>query len=168
MARLPGMPDLFLGNHPWSDHCRVCGRTLTDPVSKAAGIGPDCAVEQTAARVFKRPHEEETPMEPRCKFSVELTQEVICVIDRLDPVSVTNDAEAVIEWLGENGFDLGLPVIYRDSMGYWDELRVAQGRFAGFVGLGKTITDRDEAVAAIKAKRAVMSGPTMADLGRPA
>jgi len=29
--------------------CRICGRTLTDPASKAAGIGPDCAARLVAA-----------------------------------------------------------------------------------------------------------------------
>lgn len=70
--------------------------------------------------------------------------------------SVTNDAENVIADLRERGFDLALPVIYRDTMGCWDGLTVRAGRFAGFYPLNSIhSTDYGEARAKLDAMRAV-------------
>jgi len=64
---------------------------------------------------------------------------VVAIEDQnLGAMSVTNDAEAVVEFLWEQRylFESGSTrVVYRDSEGVWDELvwRVHQGR-AKFVG----------------------------------
>lgn len=65
--------------------------------------------------------------------------------------SVTNDAEAVVADLAARGFDLTLPVIYRDTMGAWDGIAVRGGAFAGFYSLGAARTDHAAARAALRA-----------------
>jgi hypothetical protein len=57
-------------------------------------------------------------------------------------MSVTNDAEQVIEALRSIGIDFtGKRVIYRDTDGQWDEMRIANGEFAGFASIGQQSLD---------------------------
>jgi hypothetical protein len=80
--------------------------------------------------------------EPRAQFTVIESRGCILVEDLDQGVSVTNDAEAVIASLARRGFDLASrPVIYRDTTGRWDGLRVRRGAFAGFVTLGGTLSE---------------------------
>lgn len=84
--------------------------------------------------------------EPRASFSYRTYDRVIAVLDHDEGRSVTNDADAVIEQLAEK-FDLSrYRVIYRDTRGIWDELRVRDGRFDGF----RSINDRDLEAALLK------------------
>jgi hypothetical protein len=77
---------------------------------------------------------------------------VICVVDDCQGKSVTNDAENIIRALIEDGFDLTKHrLIYRDSMGIWDGIRVRNGQFAGFVPL-----QRDDKSEAIRVARAAL------------
>ena len=55
---------------------------------------------------------------------------IVWIVDENGLVSVTNDAEDVVDTLLDR-FP-GHRIIYRDSMGAWDELRHEQGRFVGF------------------------------------
>jgi hypothetical protein len=73
--------------------------------------------------------------------------------------TVTNAAEdvvaLVVHWWPRIGLD-GLPIVYRDSEGRWDQLRVERRRpygtvFAGFGALGART--EDEAVAAVRAAK---------------
>lgn len=53
-------------------------------------------------------------------------------------MSVTNDAEQVIEALVSMGVSLnGKRVIYRDTDGQWDELRIRDNEFAGFAPISE-------------------------------
>jgi hypothetical protein len=54
----------------------------------------------------------------------------VFIIDRDGPMSVTNDAEAVVAWV--NAWCPERRIIYRDTMGQWDELLHSNGRFDGF------------------------------------
>jgi hypothetical protein len=75
---------------------------------------------------------------------------VICIVDQNRGRSVTNDAEYVIEDLHEKGLDLDkLPVIYRDTLGVWDQLRVEKGEFLDFHSLGAT-RDKETAKERVK------------------
>lgn len=77
--------------------------------------------------------------EPRTRavFSVERDRDVIVIIDLDGPVSVTNDAEAVVAAVMAKEKAAPPPrIVYRDTEGRWDGLRVQGGRFAGFVILG--------------------------------
>ena len=113
-----------------SGACEVCGRPLTDPVSIEAGIGPICRAAGHRRRqlgLFDNPAD----------YRIELAGDVICISDLdLGGRTVTNDAAGVIGDLLRLGYDLTrMPVIYRDTQGNWDELRVLNGRFAGFRGI---------------------------------
>lgn len=83
----------------------------------------------------------------RSEFRLYTIGKVVCIedLDNDGACSVTNDAEAVVEYVLECA---PLPIeriIYRDSMGVWDELKVKDGRFAGFRPLRET--DRTKAIA---------------------
>jgi len=62
--------------------------------------------------------------------------ELIALVDEFDPamptMTLTNDAEAVIAELAGEGILGDRRVLYRDTEGWWDEILVKGGRFAGF------------------------------------
>ena len=61
---------------------------------------------------------------------VKVTNDTIFLVDRNLGMSVTNDAENVVaEVVNEYG---NKKVIYRDSMGNWDELVHTEGTFGCF------------------------------------
>jgi hypothetical protein len=67
----------------------------------------------------------------------------ICLVDIGEGRSITNAAEEVIRHLetatAAHGIDLDrYAVIYRGTMGQWDQLLHREGRFAGFKSLGGT------------------------------
>ena len=105
--------------------CRRCNRELKNPDSIRAGIGPVCA-----ARVRGRNRQ----LGPECDFRVVKVSDVDRIVWIVDydggERSVTNDAEAVVAAL-ESRYP-GYRVIYRDSMGAWDELCHQGDRFTGF------------------------------------
>ena len=79
------------------------------------------------------------PRQPRAEFSYSVHGSIIAVVDKCKGRSVTNDAEHVVATLATN-FDLTkFRIIYRDTRGIWDELRLRDGRFAGF----GSINERD-------------------------
>jgi len=52
--------------------------------------------------------------------------------------SVTNDAENVIQYLSAKekiNFDSS-KVVYRDSTGTWDGMKISDGKFSGFYSIG--------------------------------
>ena len=66
-------------------------------------------------------------------YSYSVGQGVICIIDEDDGPSDTNTAPQVIEDLRHAGLDLlNQRVIYRDTLGTWDEIVVQDGMFSGF------------------------------------
>lgn len=50
---------------------------------------------------------------------------VVCITDQDGRVSVTNDIENVIKYMHQEGVDLSQPVVYKDSQGGWDAVRLA-------------------------------------------
>lgn len=70
-----------------------------------------------------------------CQFSIAVdNEEFIVLIDHDHGASVTNDAQNVIRWLGEN-LESGLGkrnVYYRDTNGDYDELEHANMNFTSF------------------------------------
>lgn len=105
--------------------CTRCKRPLTNPASVQHGMGPVCygkyaAVLSSAARGGCRSTFNVVKAEPG----------MVWIADCNGPLSVTNDAEAVCAALAvEHG---NARIIYRDSMGMWDELKHDRGRFLGF------------------------------------
>jgi hypothetical protein len=82
----------------------------------------------------------------RSVYSLTVHGDVIAIVDHCQGKSVTNDAENVIADLAAR-FDLAkCRVIYRDSMGTWDQMLVDRtGHFAGFSSLNAR--DLPEALA---------------------
>jgi hypothetical protein len=77
------------------------------------------------------------PRSPRFRFNI-CSDGFIEIIDLNEEgrMSVTNGAEYVIKTLAEAGFEFGKKtVIYRDSEGEWDEIRIVDDRFDRFVAL---------------------------------
>ena len=54
----------------------------------------------------------------------------VYIVDNDGPVSVTNDAEAVVARV--NAVHPGKRIIYKDTMGQWDELLHVNGVFTDF------------------------------------
>jgi hypothetical protein len=54
----------------------------------------------------------------------------VWIVDEDAGVSVTNDAEAVVAEINQR--HPGCRIIYRDTMGNWDELRHRNGTFVDF------------------------------------
>ncbi|SDM57012.1 hypothetical protein SAMN05216360_102471 [Methylobacterium phyllostachyos] len=120
-------------------HCSCCGRRLTDHVSVRHGIGPICRANSAAPT--------RDLFTTRSDYTVEDLLDVVLVVD-LDRGgrSVSNDASGVIDDLRKAGLIRpGVPVVYRDSSGTWDQLRVKEGRFSGFSSVG--VLTREEAIA---------------------
>lgn len=70
----------------------------------------------------------------RAKYTVESQNNEILVIRDAGKgqMTVTNDAEAVVEDLEESGLLRGRKLLYYDSDGRLDELKHKDGKFAGF------------------------------------
>jgi hypothetical protein len=108
--------------------CRVCGRALKNPKYVELGVGPVCAGKVAAARPN---YVQRVPPLVSDFEVVQVTDEAVWIID-LDRggASVTNDADRVVEDLAAKYG--ARRIIYRDSIGNWDELRHEAGRFLGF------------------------------------
>ncbi len=73
----------------------------------------------------------------KANFTVDTVPGFVLLEDLGTGMSITNDAEQVVRWLAETGvLDDGRRVLYRDTLGTWDELLHKGGRFAGFAPLG--------------------------------
>jgi hypothetical protein len=83
----------------------------------------------------------------RAVYSVSAVRDgFVCLIDDDKGRSITNAAEEVIAELITAGYDLSNKrVIYRDTMGLWDELVVKNGQFSDFRPIRET--DLDCAIA---------------------
>jgi hypothetical protein len=62
--------------------------------------------------------------------TVRTSGEIVFIVDNDGPMSVTNDAEAVVAFV--NAEHPGKRIVYRDTTGQWDELLHTNGRFDGF------------------------------------
>lgn len=81
----------------------------------------------------------------RAHFSSEVVDGVICIEDADDgAASVTNDAEAVVEFVVDAFGDR--PIVYRDTDGRWDGLGHNGNRFTDFIMIGAH--DRPNAIRA--------------------
>lgn len=97
----------------------------------------------------------------RSSFDVEILGDTVVIYDRDESgkMSVTNDAEAVIENVIAYGLLHHLKrmsyvahFIYRDSTGQYDELLVTpEGKFSGFRALGR-VMDLEDALIAVSKK----------------
>lgn len=106
-----------------TDNCTRCHRPLKNPASIKHGMGPVCyskfsMVLEAAAHGGCRSHFEVVKEAPGFVWIRDLDD---------GAMSVTNDADAVVAALvAARG---NVRIIYRDSMGHWDELCHDHGRF---------------------------------------
>lgn len=109
--------------------CRRCNRGLSTPTSIAVGIGPVCAAKESAEQFSSTPHPSGVV---RAKYRVcRIDPGVIWIEDTgRECLSVTNDAHAVVAELAAEYGDRR--IIYKDSMGAWDELKHDGAVFTGF------------------------------------
>jgi hypothetical protein len=127
-----------------SSTCRCCGKALTDSLSVELGIGPVCRI---TAKTKEAKDMNGNLFSNRADYDYTVEDGVVCIVDNDNGKSVTNDADAVIEDLVAAGIDLAAHlVIYRDTMGVWDQLLVSGGKFASF----KSINEREKAAAKAK------------------
>jgi hypothetical protein len=86
----------------------------------------------------------------RAKYSYTIEDGIVCIVDHGMGLSVTNDAEQVINDLDNAGVPLDtMRVIYRDGEGIWDEMLVQDGCFADFRSIG----ERNKEAAKAKLRR---------------
>lgn len=83
------------------------------------------------------------------KFNAKIQDEYLLLEDLAEEyqcMSITNDAEEVVKWATKNitGWSR---ILYKDTVGQWDELVVQNGEFKGFRCIGET----DEQTAIDKA-----------------
>jgi hypothetical protein len=69
-------------------------------------------------------------------FSLSVLPDVVLLIDDFDAahptMTVTNGAEMIVRMLVRRNVLGERRLLYRDTEGYWDEILVERGRFAGF------------------------------------
>lgn len=95
-------------------------------------------------------------MPRRAEYTWRLEGDVLVLIDKNQGgLSVTNDAEAVIQDLVRLGYNVdALRIIYRDTEWRWDGLLTKDGKFAGFRpirGRDGLVTDEATAIAHARA-----------------
>ncbi|MDH5654192.1 MAG: DUF6011 domain-containing protein [Gammaproteobacteria bacterium] len=134
--------------------CAVCSKPLTDPVSIARGIGPECLLNEENKWKAKWTHIQPDFFCP-ADFQFRTWEGVVCVLDTQDAKSVTNHIHAVLALI-EHDMDIKLSerrIIYRDGAGVWDEVQTCKtddGRtqFKAFRSLGG-IRDMEQAIKII-------------------
>lgn len=142
-------------SRPTGATCEACGRTLTDPFSVKAGVGPVC---RAAGHQGRRQLNLDDFL-AGADFESEIVDGVITLtdLDRGGP-TVTNAVIAVVGDLVYQGFaGDSMPIIYRDTSGRWDEIIVRNRAFVAFAPIG--VQHRCEALAVI-AKRQAAPRPT--------
>lgn len=109
--------------------CSVCGRELTDPVSVARGIGPECIMGVKSDMLGQR-----SLFATRAKYDYRIKSNTIVMRDLGGGMSLTNDMENAIQELSEalGGLD-GYQIMYRDSFGMWDGVVFKGGRIHFFM-----------------------------------
>lgn len=128
--------------------CKVCGKPLKGPLSMAVGIGPVCRIQLKFRIAADRSR---NLFAQAADFTWGIRSGVVCIVDPDTGASVTNDVDSVLARISADGVDLHAhPVIYRDSMGIWDEIVMDdRGGFDGFLGINER--GLDAAIAKILA-----------------
>lgn len=145
-----------------ADACRICGKPLSDPLSMDVGMGPVCRIASKLKEVNGR--QQDLFGNERASYTFETRGDVICITDLDRGRTVTTDADRVIEDLVDcHGSLDGKRVIYRDSMGVWDEILVSDNRFTGFRSVGERDLDAALRTLVCRAVRAPVSTATSLD-----
>ena len=113
--------------------CRICKRALKNPKYVELGIGPICASKQGAKMGGAVTNVQRVPPLVSDWHVVKSDSEkrIVWIVDEdRGGKSVTNDAHNVIAMLQADYPDYR--IIYRDSMGNWDELCHVGECFTGY------------------------------------
>ena len=143
--------------------CENCRRVLKNPESIERGIGPVCwdrMQEKTATRTALQKISGGGSADHRqSDFDYQILgnpESVLVIIDlNQGGMSVTNNIDAVLSKIASDHCvavcQLTLPIIYRDSEGYFDGVRVNRKGLATFYPIirGRRITCQNEAIYAI-------------------
>lgn len=121
--------------------CSACHRSLKDPVSIAAHMGPVCR-----ARNPKGEKADEGMM--RAEYTFWLEPGFVLVVDQGVGRTVTNDAERVVGDLAKKVALAGRRILYQDTERTWDELEHDGNRFTRFAPVGVKGSYRDAIQAA--------------------
>ena len=81
----------------------------------------------------------------------EVVDNVLCIEDAMGDISITFDAYHIVEKLISKGIDPSINVVYKDTIGVWDQILVKNGRFAGFAYLGAS--NREAAIKKVERRR---------------
>lgn len=114
--------------------CNICGKPLTDPVSVARGIGPECIINY---KNDSRGQGNLFSMRARYRYGIE--GDILWLIDEGAGKPLTNDMENALSDISETegGLD-GMKIMYRDDFGTWDGVRVLRGERVEFFPIGET------------------------------
>lgn len=104
--------------------CSYCGKALSDPVSVEIGVGPVCRITN---KIKEMSEKTENLFASRALFEYGFEGDVLWITDEGGFKSVTNDMENVLEDIMDTVGHVklrGNKIMYRDSMGIWDGVRV--------------------------------------------
>lgn len=116
-------------------------------------------MKQPIQRVF-------TPCSPHTgEYTLAVDGNLVVLEDLDQGPSITNTAEVVVKEVANalalQGLDINrFTVIYRDTMGIWDEIKVEESRFAGFAPIQKweRPTDYERARKLVAARQLPLTG----------
>ena len=141
--------------------CGKCHRVLKNPVSIERGYGPQCYGATTSAqREHKKPFTQMTIFDPadESDYGYKLLHPTkdagpVLVITDHDRggKSATNNMEAILAKISREAGEIeGIPIIYCDSDGMWDGVRLGANGRVSFYPLvkGRRINDVREALQA--------------------
>lgn len=103
-----------------STYCSMCGKKLTETISVAIGIGPVCRMKSKRKELIMG----NNLFSNRALYVFSVFNNYLIIEDLNGMKSVTNDMDNILEDLNKQitGLDKK-KVIYKDSMGVWDEVR---------------------------------------------
>ena len=132
--------------------CKICGKSLTDPISVLLEIGPICRMKGKEKEYSMK---NGNLFSNRSEFTYAVSGNILWIKDLGGMKSVTNDIENVIADIIKELAIEGKKIIYRDSMGIWDEVRclVESGKVkrVSFHSIGEK--DMQKAMFAIQHKQ---------------
>lgn len=101
-----------------SSTCSVCGKTLTDPVSRAFGTGPVCRLNKklenmNSGNLFAN----------RAEYEYDVEGGILWIEDKKGLKTVTNDIENILRDIAMIHDISNKKIMYKDSDGIWDGIR---------------------------------------------
>jgi len=136
--------------------CGKCRKPLKSPKSVERGYGPICW------RAILREQPKDPADESDFTYRIEGNETPVLIITDLDRggKSVTNNIEVILKSIADaDGLDIysfiGMPIIYRDSEGNYDGIKVNDRGLVVFhpLSFAGYVTDEQEAIEAVRRER---------------